>query len=223
LRFTFSYRFADYSNKTILEATKKVVLLIPKIESLGVKIKYFDIGGGLGIKYKEENPPTPKELIGELLKIIPKDLEIICEPGRYIVGNSGILVTKVLFNKTVRNKKFLIVDASMTDLIRPAFYDAYHNIVPMNIKASKFKVRNLYDIVGPVCETSDFLGKERLLPEICNGEYLVIECAGAYGFAMSSNYNSRLKSAEVLIDKNKHYLVRERDNYKDIVFKEKSY
>jgi diaminopimelate decarboxylase len=155
-----------------------------------------------------------------LLKIIPKNLKIICEPGRYIVGNSGLLITKVLFHKDVRNKKFLIVDASMTDLIRPSFYGSYHNIVPLKISDLKLQNIDYYDIVGPVCETSDFLGKQRLLPEVQNGQYLVIECAGAYGFAMSSNYNSRLKPAEVLVDKNKVFLIRKRDVYKDLISKE---
>jgi diaminopimelate decarboxylase len=207
--------------KPFLDATTKVVSLIPKLAQLGITIKYFDIGGGLGIRYKEETPPTPQELLDGLLKIIPKGLKIICEPGRYIVGNSGVLITKVLFTKPVRKKKFLIVDASMTDLIRPAFYDAYHNIQPLVYKTKNgCQDVEVYDIVGPVCETSDFLGKNRPLPKISNGEYLVIECAGAYGFAMSSNYNSRLKSAEVMVDKDKHFLIRKRENYPDLVEKE---
>lgn len=202
-----------------VSATKKVVQLIPTLNSLGIKLKYLDIGGGLGIKYKDETPPTPYQLISALLKMIPSNLEVICEPGRYIVGNSGVLIVKVLYHKSVKNKNFIIVDGSMTDLIRPAFYGAYHNIVPVQLNNSK--QFSSYDIVGPVCETSDFLGKNRLLPYVENNKYLVIECAGAYGFAMSSNYNSRLRSCEVMIDGDKYRVVRERETYKDLISKER--
>ncbi len=203
-----------------LAATKKVVSLIPKLRQIGIKIKYLDIGGGLGIKYKTEEPPTPVKLMKNLLKFVSKDLIIICEPGRYIIGNSGILVTKVLYHKTVGNKNFLIVDASMTDLIRPAFYGAYHNIVPIQVTDCFGENMDYYDIVGPVCETSDFLGKKRLLPNLENGDYLVVECAGAYGFSMSSNYNSRPKSAEIMVSENKFYKIRDREKYSDLVRKE---
>lgn len=204
--------------KPFVEATKKVCSLIKNLEFLGVKLKYLDIGGGLGIRYKDQNPPTPQKLINELLKYIPRNLIIICEPGRYIVGNAGVLITKVLYHKKVKTKNFLIVDASMTDLIRPAFYDAYHNIIPLNFENPPSY--QYYDVVGPVCETSDFLGKNRELPDVPNGEYLVIETAGAYGFVMSSNYNSRLRPSEVMVDKDKFYLVRKRDKYEDLIGKE---
>jgi diaminopimelate decarboxylase len=201
-----------------VEATKKVVSLVKTLRQIGIKLRYLDVGGGLGIRYKDEEPPNPKNLILRLSKYIPEDLTIICEPGRSIVGNSGILICKVLYHKKVRNKNFLIVDASMTDLIRPAFYGAYHNVVPVVI--SNHRSLLTCDIVGPVCETSDFLCKNRTIPDVENGEYLVIETVGAYGFVMSSNYNSRLRPAEVMVENNKFYLVRKRDDYKDLVRKE---
>ncbi len=197
-----------------VEATKKVCNLINELISIGIKLKYLDIGGGLGIRYKDEEPPTPHKLINELLKYIPQYLTIICEPGRYIVGNAGILITKVLYHKKVKNKNFLIVDTSMTDLIRPAFYGAYHNIIPLKLNSNNFKK---FDIVGPVCETSDFLGKNMLISDVVNGEYLVIETTGAYGFVMSSNYNSRLRISEVMVDKDKFYLIRKRESYKNLI------
>ncbi|MCX7941271.1 MAG: diaminopimelate decarboxylase [Endomicrobia bacterium] len=201
--------------KPFVDAAKKVVKEIHKLSQIGVKIKYIDIGGGLGIRYKNERPPTPQSLILRLFEIIPEELTIICEPGRYIVGNAGVLITKVLYHKKVKNKNFLIVDASMTDLIRPAFYGAYHNIVPLSVNREQLTM-NYYDVVGPVCETSDFLGKNRYLPDIPNGEYLVIETVGAYGFVMSSNYNSRCRAAEIMVNGKQHYLIREREDYKDI-------
>lgn len=204
--------------KPFVEATRKVCILINELKELGVKLKYLDIGGGLGIRYKNETPPTPKQLMDKLIKYIPKELTIICEPGRYLVGNAGVLVTRILYHKKVKNKNFLIVDASMTDLIRPTFYGAYHNIIPLHL--TPYTLHQHYDIVGPVCETSDFLGKNRQLPELSNDEYLVIETAGAYGFVMSSNYNSRLRPAEVMVDKDNFYLIRERDEFKDLVNKE---
>lgn len=203
-----------------IEAAKKVCNLVRKINLLGIRLKYLDIGGGLGIRYKNENPPTAKQLIKNLLKYIPKDLTVICEPGRYIVGNAGILVSKVLYHKSLKNKNFLIVDASMTDLIRPSFYGAYHNIIPVKLSNYERLPKKYYDIVGPVCETSDFLGKKRKLPDIPNNEYLVVETAGAYGFVMSSNYNSRLRPAEVMVDKDKFYLIRKAENYEDLIRKE---
>ena len=204
--------------KPFVEATKKVVKLIDILKINKIKLKYLDIGGGLGIRYKDENPPKPKEFILRLIKYIPEDLTVICEPGRSIVGNAGILICKVLYHKKVKNKNFLIVDASMTDLIRPAFYDAYHNVVP--VQNSNLHSLIKCDIVGPVCETSDFLCKGITIPDVKNNECLVIETTGAYGFVMSSNYNSRLRPAEVMIDRDKYYLIRKRDEYKDLVSKE---
>ncbi len=204
--------------KPFVEATKKVVKIFNILKNLGFDIRYIDVGGGLGIKYKDEEPPTPQTLFSKLKKIIPKDVTIICEPGRYIVGNAGILVCKVLYHKKVRNKNFLIVDASMTDLIRPTFYGAYHNVIPVII--SNHSKMITCDIVGPVCETSDFLAKNRTVVDVENGGLLVIETTGAYGFVMSSNYNSRLRPAEVMVDNDSFYLIRKREIFNDLIEKE---
>lgn len=204
-----------------VSAAKKVSKLIDELSLVGIKIKFIDIGGGLGVRYKDENPPSVEKLISSVLKYLPKNLIVICEPGRSIVGNAGILITKILYHKKVKTKNFLIVDASMTDLIRPAFYGAYHNVVPLRYdRTNQYVEFKHYDVVGPVCETSDFLAKNRELPYLENGEYLVVETAGAYGFVMSSNYNSRMRSAEVMVDKNKFYLICQREDYKDLIDKE---
>jgi diaminopimelate decarboxylase len=196
------------------EAIKKVLNIVNKLKDLGINLDYFNIGGGLGIQYKSENPPRPNEFIKTLLPYFKNtNLTIVVEPGRSIIGNSGIFVTKVLYNKNRSNKKFVIVDAGMNDIIRPAFYDAYHEIIPMN-KTSKFKIA---DIVGPICESSDFLAKNRKVADVIEGEYLVLKSAGAYCFSMSSNYNSRLRSAEVMIKNKKVYLIQEREKLEDLI------
>ena len=207
------------TTKPFIEAAKKVVKIFVALKELGFKLNYIDVGGGLGIRYKDEQPPTPQELFTRLKKIIPKEATIICEPGRSIVGNAGILVCKVLYHKKVKNKNFIIVDASMTDLIRPTFYGAYHNIIPVELVNTKLLITT--DIVGPVCETSDFLAKNRTIIDVDNGGFLVIETTGAYGFVMSSNYNSRLRAAEVIVDKNKFYLIRQREVFSDLIRKER--
>jgi diaminopimelate decarboxylase len=207
------------TTKPFIEAAKKVVKIFVALKELGFRLIYIDVGGGLGIRYKDEQPPTPQELFARLKKIIPKETTIICEPGRSIVGNAGILVCKVLYHKKVKNKNFIIVDASMTDLIRPTFYGAYHNIIPVELVNTKSLITA--DIVGPVCETSDFLAKNRTIIDVDNGGFLVIETTGAYGFVMSSNYNSRLRAAEVMVDKNKFYLIRQREVLGDLIRKER--
>lgn len=207
------------TTKPFIEAAKKVVKIFVALKELGFRLNYIDVGGGLGIRYKDEQPPTPQELFARLKKIIPKETTIICEPGRSIVGNAGILVCKVLYHKKVKNKNFIIVDASMTDLIRPTFYGAYHNIIPVELVNTKSLITA--DIVGPVCETSDFLAKNRTIIDVDNGGFLVIETTGAYGFVMSSNYNSRLRAAEVMVDKNKFYLIRQREVLSDLIRKER--
>jgi len=207
------------TTKPFIEAAKKVVKIFVALKELGFRLIYIDVGGGLGIRYKDEQPPTPQELFARLKKIIPKETTIICEPGRSIVGNAGILVCKVLYHKKVKNKNFIIVDASMTDLIRPTFYGAYHNIIPVELVNTKSLITA--DIVGPVCETSDFLAKNRTIIDVDNGGFLVIETTGAYGFVMSSNYNSRLRAAEVMVDNNKFYLIRQREVLGDLIRKER--
>lgn len=207
------------TTKPFIEAAKKVVKIFVALKELGFRLNYIDVGGGLGIRYKDEQPPTPQELFARLKKIIPKETTIICEPGRSIVGNAGILVCKVLYHKKVKNKNFIIVDASMTDLIRPTFYGAYHNIIPVELVNTKSLITA--NIVGPVCETSDFLAKNRTIIDVDNGGFLVIETTGAYGFVMSSNYNSRLRAAEVMVNNNKFYLIRQREVLNDLIRKER--
>ncbi len=203
-----------------LEAIDKVIALMRELESKDIEIKYIDLGGGLGISYKDEEPPHPNEYGEAVLKKfegIKKTL--IFEPGRVIVGNAGILATKVLYLKENTEKRFIIVDAAMNDLARPALYGSYHTILPLT--KSDESINQVYDIVGPICESTDFFAKDRSLPEIQKNDYLCIFSAGAYGFSMSSNYNSRNKAAEVLVLGDKYYLIRERDTYEDLISKEK--
>ena len=179
-------------------------------------LKYLNIGGGLGIVYDKEKPQTAKEFskkISPLLKSI--NLKIILEPGRFIIGNAGILVTKVIYTKEAHKKKFIIVDAAMNDLLRPSLYNAYHKIVEVdNIQRKSSK--NRADVVGPICESGDFLGKDRDL-DPKDGKYLAVLGAGAYGFSMSSNYNSRRRPAEVLVRGNRVYLIRKREDFNDLI------
>jgi len=204
-----------------VKAVKKVKRLIVELARNKIKIKYFNLGGGLGIVYYKEKPQTAKEFAKKIIPLIAGlKCGIILEPGRFIAGNSGILITKVLYLKDTPVKRFIIVDAAMNDLIRPALYGAYHNIAPL-VSNRKPAARNQkrVDVVGPVCESGDFLGKDRIMSAE-EGEYLAVLGAGAYGFSMSSNYNSRLRAAEVLIRGNKVYLVRKREVYKDLIHNE---
>lgn len=182
--------------------------------NIGLELQYLDFGGGLGIVYEDEDPPLPQEY-AEAIVQEGKDLKatIILEPGRVIVGNAGILVTKVLYVKENAEKKFIIVDAGMNDLIRPAFYQAYHKIIPVEEKEDE---NEIVDVVGPICESSDFFAKERKLPKMKKGELLAIMSAGAYGFVMSSNYNSRPRAAEVLVDEEEFYVIRKRETFEDL-------
>lgn len=194
------------------EAVEKVVNLYEKLTEKGINIQYLDIGGGLGIKYKpEDREPTPKELANLLEPILSKvKAKLILEPGRSITGNAGLLLTQVQFLKDKQDKHFIIVDAGMNDLIRPAIYGAYHHILPV-----KDEGRQLIkaDIVGPICETGDFLALDREIQRVERGEYLAVLSAGAYGFAMSSHYNVRPRAAEVLVDRGEVKLIRKREDY----------
>ncbi|MCX7990771.1 MAG: diaminopimelate decarboxylase [Proteobacteria bacterium] len=202
-----------------LEAIDKIKALMKELERNGIEVKYIDLGGGLGISYKDEDPPHPNEYGEAVLKRFEKiDKTLIFEPGRVIVGNAGIHVTRVLYTKENTEKKFVIVDSAMNDLARPALYGSYHSILPMNKKDGE---NDVYDVVGPVCESTDFFAKDRSLPKLERDDYLCIFSAGAYGFSMSSNYNSRRKSAEVLVMGDKYYLIRERDTFEDLIAKEK--
>lgn len=198
-----------------VDALKRVLILIDELRAQGVEIKYLDAGGGLGIPYKDEEPPVPKDLAKNLIPLLEgRKLTLIMEPGRSIVGNAGILVTKTLYLKKGEDKEFVIVDAGMNDLIRPSLYEAYHHIFPV-IRNKRDKV--VSDVVGPICESGDFLARERELNRLKQGEYLAVMSAGAYGFSMSSNYNSRPRAAEVLVKGEKHFLIRERQTYSDLI------
>jgi diaminopimelate decarboxylase len=203
-----------------LNAVGKIAQFVSGLNREGIKIEYLNIGGGLGIIYNEEKPATA-EVFAKAVKpyIAGFGLKIILEPGRFIIGNAGILVTKVIYNKKGRSKNFVIVDAGMNDLIRPALYGSFHKIIPENFKsAAKLSP---CDVVGPICESADFLGKDRMLPELASGALLAVRSTGAYGMSMASNYNSRPRAAEVMVDGSKHRLIRERETYEDLVAKEK--
>jgi diaminopimelate decarboxylase len=202
-----------------VDALKRILLLIDKLSIQGVKIKYLDVGGGLGISYRDEEPPVPKDLAKGLIPLLKgRKLTLIVEPGRSIAGNAGILVTKTLYLKKSEEKEFIIVDAGMNDLIRPSFYGAYHHLLPVVRKKRGIVI---CDVVGPICESSDFLARERELNRIKQGEYLAVMGAGAYAFSMSSNYNSRPRAAEVMVKGRDHFLIRERETYSDLIRNER--
>ena len=195
-------------------AIKKVADFIKRLAAKGISLEYLNIGGGLGIIYADETPQTAQVYANEVVPLLKgTGLKIIMEPGRFIVGNAGILITKVLYIKNTPKKKFIIVDGGMNDFVRPALYGAYHNILPLR-KISKAEKA---DVVGPICESGDFLAKERLIPKVKEGEYLAVMSSGAYGFSMSSNYNSRLRVAEVMVAKERVYLIRKRETYADLI------
>lgn len=202
-----------------LNAIKKVLSFL---KDRRITVDYLNIGGGFGIIYSMENPQTAKSFAQKVLPLLKKSrLKIILEPGRFISGNSGILVTKVVYNKTTPKKKFIIVDSAMNDLIRPSLYEAYHKIAPVRVKNIGEDGCEKVDVVGPICESGDFLGKERPLPPMKQGELLAVMGAGAYGFTMSSNYNSRRRGAEVMVINGKFHVVRERESFKDLIRGEK--
>jgi len=198
-----------------VEAIKKVVAFIKSNKARGVDIEYLNIGGGLGIIYSHEVPQTAAEFASKVLPILKASgLKIIMEPGRFIIGSAAILVTKVLYVKKTPLKKFVIVDAGMNDLIRPSLYEAHHEIVPL---VDEGRPSEKVDVVGPICESGDFLAKERVLPKVKEGECLAVMCAGAYGFSMSSNYNSRRRAAEILVKGRKIALIRKRETAQDLI------
>lgn len=199
-----------------LDAVDKLLELVGQIEADGVKIKHVDVGGGLGITYDDETPPDIGDFVRTLLDRIEArghgHREVYFEPGRSLVGNAGMLLTRVEFLKPGAEKNFAIVDAAMNDLARPAMYEAYHAIEPV---VQRDGDKHVYDIVGPVCESGDWLGRDRELA-VEPGDLLAILSAGAYGFAMSSNYNTRGRAAEVMVDGDKAYVVRKREEVKDL-------
>ena len=198
-----------------VDALKKILVLVDELKRQKFDIKYLDIGGGLGITYADEKPPVPADIAKKLLPIINgRNITLLMEPGRSIVGNAGILVTKVLYLKKGEGKEFVIVDAGMNDLMRPSLYDAYHHIIPV---ARKKRNMIMTDIVGPICESGDFLAKGRKIEKVNRGEYLSVMSAGAYGMSMSSNYNSRPFVAEVMVNGETHSLIRKRGSYEDLI------
>jgi diaminopimelate decarboxylase len=202
-----------------VDALEKLVGFVKELKAAGIDIQYVNIGGGLGITYKDETPPLPKDVAQAVRPLLKScGCTIVMEPGRAIVGNAGILVTSALFHKDSGEKRFLIVDAGMNDLIRPSLYEAYHDIRPVVPSDASEAV---FDVVGPICESGDFLAKDRKLPGIKQGGLLAVMSAGAYGFSMSSNYNSRPRVAEVLVKGNEYHIVRERETYEDLVRGEK--
>ena len=198
-----------------VDAVKRILLLLDELKKQKINITFLDIGGGLGITYLTEKPPLPADLAKRLLPLVKgRDITLVMEPGRSIVGNAGILVTKTLYLKKGEGKEFVIVDAGMNDLMRPSLYDAYHHIVPV-VKRKRSGIKA--DIVGPICESGDFLAKGRKIEKVKRGEYLAVMSAGAYGMSMSSNYNSRPKAAEVMVNGRKHSLIARRGTYEDLV------
>ena len=198
-----------------VDALHRVKELITALETFGISISYLDIGGGLGITYDRESPPHPNEYGRAISKALgDSPFTLILEPGRVIVGNAGILITRVLYTKDGESKDFVIVDAAMNDLVRPSLYNAYHAIEPV-VRYQKEKIR--VDVVGPICESADFLAKDRHIPRVGAGDLLAVMSAGAYGFTMSSNYNSRPRVPEVMVKEDKFYVVRARESYEDLI------
>ena len=198
-----------------LDATDRLIRLMEQLKEDGITLKHLDLGGGLGVTYTDETPPHPSDYAAAFLNTLKdyKDLEIILEPGRAIAANAGILVAKVQYLKSNESRNFAITDTGMNDMIRPALYEAYMNIIEIDRTLEREKA--IYDVVGPVCETSDFLGKQRELA-IAEGDYIAQRSAGAYGASMSSNYNSRPRTAEVLVDGDKAHLIRRRENLSEL-------
>ncbi len=204
------------TTEPVMEAVDRVLDLIDRLRSKGFDIRHADLGGGLGVAYKpEDSTPAIGSFIAQMCaRLKDRGLHAMIEPGRSIVGAAGVLLTRVLYRKTTGDKNFVIVDAAMNDLIRPALYSAYHDILPLRETGG---ARSKADVVGPVCETGDFLAKDRELPPLMPGDMAAICTAGAYGFVQSSNYNSRPRPAEVLVEENTWRVVRERETYEDLM------
>jgi len=205
------------SVRPFLDAIARVLALVADLGRAGIPIRHVDVGGGLGIRYRDEAPPHP-DAYGAAIRgaLAGFDGEVLLEPGRVLVGNAGILLTRVLHVKRSGRKTFVVVDAAMNDLVRPSFYDAHHEIEPVGPPRAGAR-RIVADVVGPVCESSDFLARGRRMDEPEPGDLLAVRSAGAYGFAMSSNYNARPRAAEVLVDGGRVHLARARETYPDLV------
>lgn len=201
--------------KPFVDALKRISKLIDALRKLGLDIQYWNIGGGLGITYNEEKPPMPKEMAAAILPLLKQSgCRIILEPGRSLAGNAGVLVTRVIYNKEGEAKNFLVVDAGMNDLIRPSLYNAYHELRPVVKRRRKTKV---VDVVGPICESGDFLAQGREIPQMAPEELLAVMSAGAYSFTMSSNYNARPRPPEILVHGDAYEVIRKRETMKDLL------
>ncbi|HEY7724731.1 MAG TPA: diaminopimelate decarboxylase [Anaeromyxobacteraceae bacterium] len=202
--------------RPFLDAIARVKGLVRELGRAGIRLRHIDVGGGLGIPYGAESPPPHPDAYGAAVKRALRGFEgeVLLEPGRVLAGNAGVLVTRVLYRKRNGRRRFVVVDAAMNDLVRPAFYGAHHAIEPVGPQAPRTEV---VDVVGPVCESGDFLARRRRLPETAAGDLLCVRTAGAYGFAMSSQYNARPRAAEVLVDRSRGMLARRREAYPDLV------
>jgi len=207
--------------KPIYESAEIVADLVRSLSNIKIELKFFDVGGGLGIKYDDETTILPYDYTQAILSTLKGlDLTVICEPGRFLTANAGYFVSKVLYEKQNGEKKFVVVDGAMNDLLRPALYKAYHKI---DVITSSTTPKRAVDIVGPVCESGDFFAKDYQLPELNHGDLVVVNSAGAYGFGMGSNYNTRGRSAEVAIQDSKDRLIRRRENFDDLIALEKEF
>jgi diaminopimelate decarboxylase len=203
------------SVEPFVDALARVLELVDRLQDAGISLRHIDLGGGLGIAYRGSDiPPQPDSYVHALLQqLADRSLELLLEPGRAIAGNAGVLLTRVEYLKHTVHRNFAIVDAAMNDLQRPALYNAWHDIVPLEPRAGGARI---YDIVGPICETGDFLGKDRVL-NVIEGELLAVRSAGAYGFTMSSNYNSRPRAAEIMVDGGRAHVIRDRESIEDLM------
>ncbi len=202
-----------------VSAVEKMAEVFLKLKSAGLTLKHFDLGGGIGVVYHHEKTFSVKEYADALIPILKKlDCEIFIEPGRFMTANGGILAAQVQYSKKNHDKNFIIVDAGMNDLIRPSIYAAYHHIQPLEINPGRKEI--IADVVGPVCESGDFLGKARNISELKRGDYLVVMSAGSYGMTMASNYNARRRPPEILVDGNNFQIVRSRETFEHILYDE---
>ena len=205
----------------IQEAAQIVADMVRALNAIDIELKFFDVGGGLGIRYDNEETIKPYDYAQAILSTLKGlDMTIVCEPGRFLTANGGYFVTKVLYEKTNGDKRFVVVDGAMNDLIRPSLYNAYHKVKVFGEKEGE---KTPADIVGPVCESGDFLAKEYPLPKLQHGDLLILHSAGAYGFGMGSNYNTRGRSAEVVVENGKERLVRKRESFEDLIALEKEF
>jgi len=200
------------------EGLSSIVELAQDLKNKGIPLQYLDFGGGLGISYNGEEPPSPACYAAAIIKATKGlQMTVVLEPGRVIVGNAGILLTRVVVRKNQGEKQFVIVDAGMNDLIRPPLYGSYHNIWPVDKNGEDGSSREIADVVGPICESADFLAQDRELPKFRSGDLMAVMSAGAYGFSLSSNYNSRPRAAEVLVHGNTYEVIGRRETYEDLI------